>query len=152
MKYRLSFLAVLLFPVAAVAAGTDLVLDDNYQQWDFACNVGPTAYSCENQDTFGDPTTKRLHTATISVFAEPGHACEARIEIINVHDGGFNTQPLLRVFATEQSPGSSSITYSSPIQLEARDYFRFVVGNFLPGAIGGGCRGEATLGVERKKN
>jgi hypothetical protein len=149
MKLTTSLLSVLLFPVATIA-GTDLVLDDNYEQVEFSCTVESTEPGCSDPDDPDDAAIKLIHTATISVSADPGHTCVADIEIINVHDFGFNSPSLLKVFATEHSPGSSSVTYSRPILIEARDSFRLVVGN-VSGASGG-CRGSANVGVELKKN
>jgi hypothetical protein len=68
------------------------------------------------------------------------------LDIINLRDGGFNSPDVLTLYATDSTPGSTTITFQKPILLEDRDYLRNSVSNLTFNT--GGCHGDATVGVE----
>ncbi|MGH9779743.1 MAG: hypothetical protein ACRD5I_15170, partial [Candidatus Acidiferrales bacterium] len=134
MKPIVLFVVILLLlPFAALADEKDLELGVNYRHLNRDCSVQASEISCSTE-TSSDinpdlAVPKLIHSATLSLLAEPGHTCEAFLEIKDVLDNGFTTVNLLAVFATEQSPGALSLTFVRPILLEDRDQFRLRVAN-----------------------
>ena len=140
------FLIALSFPFAVLADEKDLELDVNYTHFHTGCTVSATESLCEIVQNPDAESPKLIHTATISLFAEPGHSCRAALEIINQQDSGGNSPELLTVFATGQSPGSATVTFAEPILIEDRDSLRFIAANIA--GLMGGCRAEAAAGVQ----
>lgn len=140
------FLIALFFPLVVLADTKDLELDVNYTHFATDCFVSATELICEKVQNPDADLPKLIHTATISLFAEPGHSCRATLEILNTHDSGGNSPELLTVFATGQSPGSASVTFAVPILIEDRDSLRVVASNIA--GLMGGCQAWATAGVE----
>lgn len=140
------FLIASFFPFVVLAEEKDLELDVNYRHFIAGCIVVAPESACQTALNPDADSPKLIHTATISLFAEPGHSCGATLEIINVQDSGGSSPELLTVFATGQSPGSASVTFAAPILIEDRDSLRVAASN-IDGLMGG-CRAEATAGVE----
>jgi len=149
MKHTPLLLALLLFPFAALAADKDMQLGVDFETVTLDCSITAPLTTCgESANNTNYPevlVTKRVHSATIRLFAEPSYNCEAFLKIFHP-DGRPGGYELLSVYATEQSPGALSIAFPKPILLTAADQLQFQINVKDPGR--GGCIGTGTIGVE----
>lgn len=157
-------LVLLLMPTAALAAEKDVVVtntvatdvltlpDDSltfgadYLQVNMICHLTPLNDNCDDQRNPQSMGDKLVHSATLSLLADPGSRCEAELSLVDIRDNGFSLQQVLTVYANENAPGGLTISYPRPIRMEGRDFLILRVRNL--DNLNGGCLGVASMGVE----
>lgn len=110
------------------------------------CRVSTGSHICAEITNPSTTSEKLIHWATLSLLADPGFTCRATLSIADDTGSGSAIRRVLRVYATDISPGEATIALPRPIRIEDVDELSLTAVEL--NSQQDGCRADASVGVE----